>query len=59
MIMGFVLLLYLFVNVVLCIMIVNNTDATIENEIDISKLEERIEKIEEEIQQLRREDDLK
>lgn len=59
MIMGFILLLYLFVNVVLCIMIVNNTDATIENEIDISKLQERIEKMEKEIQQLRKEDDLK
>lgn len=65
MIIGFILLLYLFVNVVLCIMVVNNSDTTIENEVEISKLKERIEKMElergiEKIeQQLRKEDDLK
>ena len=65
MIMGFILLLYLFLNVVLCIMVVSNSDTTIENEIEISKLKERIEKMElergiEKIeQQLRKEDDLK
>lgn len=65
MIIGFVLLLYFFVNVVLCIMVISNSDTTIENEIKISKLEEKIEKMElergiEKIeQQLRKEDDLK
>lgn len=65
MIIGFVLLLYFFVNVVLCIMVLNNSDTTIENEIEISKLKEKIEKMElergiEKIeQQLRKEDDLK
>lgn len=65
MIMGFILLLYLFVNVVLCIMVINNSDTIIENEVNISKLKERIEKMElergiEKIeQQLRKEDDLK
>ena len=63
--MGFILLLYLFVNVVLCIMVINNSDTIIENEVNISKLKERIEKMElereiEKIeQQLRKEDDLK
>jgi hypothetical protein len=46
MIMGFILLLYLFVNVVLCIMVINNSDTIIENEVNISKLKERIEKME-------------
>lgn len=59
MIMGFILLLYLFVNVVLCIMVINNSDTIIENEVNISKLKERIEKMGKEIQQLRKEDDLK
>ena len=65
MITGFILLLYLFVNVVLCIMVINNSDTIIENEVNISKLKERIEKMElergiEKIeQQLRKEDDLK
>lgn len=65
MIIGFVLLLYFFVNVVLCIMVLNNSDTTIENEINIAKLEKKIEEIElekriEKIeQQLRKEDDLK
>ena len=59
MIIGFVLLLYLFVNVVLCIMVVNNSDTTIENEVGISRLKERIERMEKDIQQLRKEDDLK
>lgn len=63
MIIGFVLLLYFVINTGLCIMVMTNT--TIDNEIEISKLKEKIEKIElergiEKIeQQLRKEDDLK
>ncbi len=56
---GLILLLYFFINLVLCIMIANNTDATIENEISIAKLEKKIEEMEKDIQQLRKEDDLK